>query len=236
MVKTPKTMTKLAPENAPQERSSVAIAVPEDGIGDRIREAREALGMTQTGLAGRSKVVDPKGEGIARTVIVGYESGTHKPGTRELRILCETLNVTPNWLLYRKESPFEAIQASTQFMKTGSEVDKAVRLALATLSMKPHERDLVAGIVLSMAGRELGDARLSGLLAIAGFIGKTVDEELRKFGQTPEQQSTSLGDMIDAASRQFSTNFGNKLRLDDEGRPVGGQWLYPDPKQEPTKD
>ncbi|RTL53456.1 MAG: XRE family transcriptional regulator [Rhodocyclaceae bacterium] len=236
MMQSKKTKVKPAPGKAKATTAESSITVPEDGIGDRIREAREALGMTQTGLAGRSKVIDPKGDGIARTVIVGYEAGTHKPGARELRILCETLNVTPNWLLYRKESPFETILASTQFMKNGSEVDRALRLALAVMSMKPHERDLVAGIVLSMAGRELGDARLSGLLSIAGFMSKTVADELQKFGAAPGKPSPNLADLIDAASRQFSSNFGNKLRLTDDGNHSEGQWLYPDPNPESPID
>lgn len=38
-------------------------------------------------------------DGISRMSIIRYESGESLPGARELRILCETLWVPPNWLL-----------------------------------------------------------------------------------------------------------------------------------------
>lgn len=220
-------VAKKKPTPQVSENAPVPVAVPEDGIGDRIREARESMGLTQVGLATRTKLVDPNGEGVSRTVIIGYEAGTYKPGAREIRILCEALSITPNWLLYRQETPFEATQASMNFMRGTNDVTKAIRLAYAVLVLKPHERDLVGSLILSIAGRALGDARLSGLLIAAGLTADTVKKDLAKRGYG----SISLEEVIEKMSREVSTNWGNKLRLDEEGNPIGGEWLYRDPEK-----
>lgn len=208
---------------------STLRGIPEDMIGERIKEAREALGMTQVGLAGRSKVVDRQGVGISRTVIVGYEAGTHKPGAREIRILCETLGVTPNWLLYRKEAPFETIQTSMVFMRGNDEIVLAIRLAFAALLLQPHERDLIASLVLSLGGRELGDARLSGLLTVASLIATEVKKELVTWSPDGDSKPEDMREFVKFLADQMTTNWGNKIRLDENGEVIGGEWLYRDP-------
>lgn len=229
MVAKKKPAKKEAPSTAPRKAKSVDV--PEDGIGHRLREAREALGLTQVGLATRTKIADKKGEGISRTVLIGYEAGTYKPGAREIRILCETLSVTPNWLLYQKETPFETTQASMNFMRAGDEITIAVRLAVAALALKGHERDLIASLILSIAGRALGDTRLSGLLATASLLSDGLRKEL-ELHCPPETDLAKLGmdGLIELMSRELVTNWGNKIRLDEDGNQIGGAWLYPDPK------
>ena len=204
--------------------------VPEDFIGDRIREAREALGLSQTALATRTKLSDKKGVGISRTVIVGYEAGTHKPGARELRILCETLGVTPNWMLYRKDAPFEVQQASMDFIRGSDEIKSAFRLALAVLVLKPHERDLVGSLVLSIAGRALGDARLSSLGVTATMFANEAKDLLSASAPGWNAAGESIEAVMQQLSREGASNFGNRLKFDEEGKPSGGEWLYPDPE------
>jgi transcriptional regulator with XRE-family HTH domain len=230
MVVKKKAAEKNSNETSVKARPVSSVSVPEDQIGDRIREAREAMGLTQVGLATRTKLIDVKGEGISRTVIIGYEAGNYKPGAREMRILCETLSITPNWLLYRKETPFEVTQASMHFMRGKDEVTAAVRLAMAAMLLKPHERDLIASLVLSIGGRAIGDSRLSGLLVVASFIADTVREDLAKHIEGFRDNPLPISELIEAVSEEMTTNWGNKLQFDEEGVPVAGEWLYPDPK------
>lgn len=67
----------------------------EGGIGIRLKAAREAKGISQSDLHAKT--------GLSRTVLINYEAGRHKPGTRELRLLCDALEVSPNYLIYGTE-------------------------------------------------------------------------------------------------------------------------------------
>lgn len=79
---------------------------PENGIGERIRLKRAELGngLTVEDLSRVCKEFDQEGQGISRLAISRYEAGRFIPGARELRILCEALGVSPNWLLLGTES------------------------------------------------------------------------------------------------------------------------------------
>ena len=72
---------------------------PEDHMKDRIRETREARGLSQSDLHRKT--------GLSRTVLAGYESGKHKPGARELRMICDVLEISPTYLIYGSEEPFK---------------------------------------------------------------------------------------------------------------------------------
>lgn len=67
----------------------------EDGIGIRLKSAREAKRLSQRDLHNRT--------GLSRTVLINYEAGRHKPGTRELRLLCDALEISPTYLIYGTE-------------------------------------------------------------------------------------------------------------------------------------
>lgn len=41
-----------------------------------------------------------KRTGISRTVLLAYTRGTYAPGARELKLLCESLDITPTVLIY----------------------------------------------------------------------------------------------------------------------------------------
>jgi len=80
---------------------SIKTTVPEDGLGERIRQRREEKNFTQEALSvlTKSKYIDPECKGVSRPAIVGYEKNSTLPGARELRILAEALDVTPSWLV-----------------------------------------------------------------------------------------------------------------------------------------
>lgn len=81
-------------------------AEPEKEFASRLKQLREYAELSQEELSQRTKLHDPGGEGLSRPVISMYERGKNRPGMRELRILCDTLAVSPNQLLYGTESPF----------------------------------------------------------------------------------------------------------------------------------
>lgn len=180
-------------------------------VGRRILEARNGLGLSQQGLHGRTKLHDPEGIGISRAVLSLYETGVNKPGAREIRILCETLKVTPNWLLYGVESPGKTIQPAFDFLR-GSELVVSVRLAHAMLVLDPAERDAFASLLFSLLTRKLGDVGLSSLMGIASM---TADELLKKVYEVvgDEAKDMPLREVLDKFAGTYSTgvytNWGN---------------------------
>lgn len=62
--------------------------------------------LTQGDLANLTKSLDAEDRGVSRAVLSLYEAGTNRPSPREIRLLCEALRVTPNYLIYGDEAPF----------------------------------------------------------------------------------------------------------------------------------
>ncbi len=81
---------------------------PENGMGERIREKRKALDLSVEELAALTALYDfgnpvEQERGLSISSLYLYEKGDRKPGAREIRLLCEALNVSPNWLLLGEE-------------------------------------------------------------------------------------------------------------------------------------
>lgn len=72
--------------------------IPDDGIGMRIKSARESKKLSQVDVH--------KKTGLSRTVLINYEAGRHKPGAKELKLICDALQVSPNFLIYGTEQPY----------------------------------------------------------------------------------------------------------------------------------
>lgn len=226
-MKNQKTEPKTEGETVPPSAETEAVDdAPENSIGVRLRAAREARGLSQTALATRTKLIDSTGKGVARTVLVGYEAGTFRPGAREIRLICQALSITPNWLILGAEGSTE--QASMELLRR-REWTSAVRLAMAISILKGHERGALQSLALSMAGRQLGDMHLSSLLTMASMVANATLPQLQSwFGD--DAGEVPLEDQVKRASEGMHTNIGNKLLLDEEeGDVVGGEWLYPDP-------
>ena len=216
------------------KQSTAPTSNDEDtAFAERLRTAREERGFPQGAVATRTKLIDPQGKGVSRTAIIGYEQGATRPSTRELRLLCEVLHVTPNMLIYGTDSAGKAALPSLGFFnnKESSGLRAVVTLSLALLALKGHERDSLLALVLSLAGRQLGDKRLSSLLSWEYFfkesffevIADALPEEIK--AMTLEQVAEYLAD-IGAV-----TNQGNRFRMDpDEGEILNPEAaFYPDP-------
>ena len=91
--------------NTPKKRSPDREDKLAKEIGQRLVQARTGLGLSQQAVHGRSKIHDSEGIGVSRAVLSLYETGVNKPGAREINLLCKTLTITPNWLLFGSESP-----------------------------------------------------------------------------------------------------------------------------------
>lgn len=170
--KQPPAKRRTATEISPPTQDKLAVEV-----GTRLVEAREGLGLSQQAVAVRSKMADPGGEGISRSTLSLYETGVNKPGAREIMILCETLKITPNWVLYGADHPAKTLQASLDFLR-GSELDAAPRLAFAILALDPEERDSFASLIFASLNKKLGDVRFASLLMMATLLRESLLKEI----------------------------------------------------------
>ncbi len=112
------------------------------------------------------------------------------------------------------------------------EFGQAMQIGFVLAALKGHERDALLALALSLAGRQLGDLRLSGLRMVASLVSSKVYEEelIKRLDAGLSDSSASLEDLIRDLSKEYTSNFGNRLQLDDEGDPTGGEWTYKDPE------
>lgn len=217
-------------ERADQAKQHVGPDPIDEAIGRRLRESRESRKLTQQAVSIRSKWADPAQKGVSRTALIGYEAGTSRPGTRELRILCETLKVTPNEIVFGSDAPFQASHIATEGLgwNASNGMSQSIELGLVLASMKGHERDALISLAVSLAGRQLGDRRLSGLRCFAMMLAPAVAAQIKARFPSVTDDAT-LEEIVDMLSREMDSNIGNHLSFDDDGEVTGGDVTYPDP-------
>lgn len=147
----------LEREHAEEQANALPAAVgfrvdePEKELGARLQYARREAGLTQGELSERTKLADPKREGIARTVISAYEGGVNRPSPRELRMLCEVLRVTPNHLIYGTDDPFDSFSEYGRYHGFGrTEAEFLAYLTYAFTKLHKHPRQGVMEVMLSI--------------------------------------------------------------------------------------
>lgn len=177
-------------------------------------------------------MADPEGRGISRTAIIAYEQGTSKPGIRELRLLCEVLHVTPNWLIYGTDSAGRAALPSLELLNSEPALRDVFKLSLALLALKGHERDSLLTLALSLAGRQLGDSRLSSVMTWGLLLADAFAATLR--AEIPElPEGATFEDLADwLADQGMITNAGNRFRHTDDGGVLNPEVaVYPEPSK-----
>lgn len=116
----PKKTVKNAADATDSAVTNGPVVVPEDSIGQRIKDARQLPenSLSVEALSRLCRECDPQGQGISRTALVRYESGEIKPGAREIRIICRALELTADWLvLGQKDSRKPAIEETLGLLR-----------------------------------------------------------------------------------------------------------------------
>lgn len=179
-------------------------------IGQRLVQARTGLGLSQQTVHGRSKLHDPEGMGVSRAVLSLYETGVNKPGAREINLLCKTLTITPNWLLFGSESPQKTLQPSLVFLQ-GDDLTISVRLSLALMTLLPEDRDTISSLIFSLLNKSQGDIKLSSLMTMANYLRDDVFKAMLE-STGKKANEVSLQELISFYTQQatdgFYTNWG----------------------------
>ena len=139
-------------------------------------KARTDISLTQAQLADKC--------GLSISAIKAYETGRNMPGTRELRELCQVLQVSPNKLLFGTELPFEQRTVANLFVDADTDDHAAFRMRLLLLAnmLASDERLALMTLANSIAVARHGDEKVKEILThadvIAGF-GRAFSETTR---------------------------------------------------------
>jgi len=108
-------------------------------------KGRSDLGLTQNELSSKS--------GLSLSAIKAYESGRNMPGARELRELCNALQLSPNKLLFGKELPFEprTVMDQMTYGETENEAVARARAMMLFCLLASDEREAIFTLARSLA-------------------------------------------------------------------------------------
>lgn len=97
-------------------------------VGERIRERRLALGLSQRDIAS---------EGVSYAYISRLEANTRRPSVRALRKLAVKLDVSAHWLETGEEDPAEELARNVLDHRVGPLPARARMLARKVLRERP---------------------------------------------------------------------------------------------------
>jgi len=83
-------------------------------LGQKLRTARKLRKMNQKQLA---ELIN-----VSKSSISEWESGKHQPSTKQIRALCEALQIDPNWLLGEEQSRLIRETSSDYFVLDDGEI------------------------------------------------------------------------------------------------------------------
>jgi transcriptional regulator with XRE-family HTH domain len=127
-------------------------------------KARAEISLTQAQLADKS--------GLSISAIKSYESGRNMPGTRELRELCQALQISPNKLLFGTELPFEQRTVANMLVDGDTDNHAAFRIRLALIAnmLASDERLALLTLANSIAVARHGEEKVKEILTNADVM------------------------------------------------------------------
>lgn len=125
---------------------------------------RSERGLTQALLSQKS--------GLSLSAIKAYESGRNMPGARELRELCQALQVSPNKLLFGTETPFAATTVANLLIDADTEDQLVKRMRLGMLSslLSSDERASLHVLAESIAIARHGESKVRETIKVADLM------------------------------------------------------------------
>lgn len=131
---------------------------PENELGKRLEYQRRAKGITQEQLSELTRQADLAGKGISRSSLSLYELGINRPGVKEVRLLCEVLRISPSYLIYGDEHPFEQTANITHFDGIAdTEAEYYARLVYCFKRLDPFYAFPIMQMVMRTLGNNIED-------------------------------------------------------------------------------
>lgn len=115
-------------------------------IGERIKQARTTLELTQIGLAQKAS--------LSRSAVVHYEQGNAVPGGVELVKLAEALKLSPNYLLSGSDNFFES--QSIDHALASDDVNITIaRTAICLSALDREVRESISKLLMGLVKAKL---------------------------------------------------------------------------------
>lgn len=124
---------KVRPLEVPGDGSGSSLNLPEDKLGERIKARREELRLNYEELSRLTALYDAPEykKGLTAAMLARYEKGADGkavyPGARELRLLCDALNVPADWLLLGIDKE-HAAQSATRIVNMLARIQRDLEL------------------------------------------------------------------------------------------------------------
>tara|TARA_R110002073_G_scaffold120232_2_gene262049 strand:- start:714 stop:1256 length:543 start_codon:yes stop_codon:yes gene_type:complete len=142
-------------------------------IAERLRKARDELGLTQTELA--------RTAGISRSAVVHYETAGTVPGGLELIKLSNVLNVTPNYLLSGSEAFLESNKPE-HVLATDNQQLLIARMSICFMALDRPVREKMSELLISMVQQKLSSEEFEVLMTAMDELGNALE------GSAPEME------------------------------------------------
>jgi len=170
-------------------------------LGDLLRERREKVGLTPSELAVKIN--------LTRSSIYAYESGQAWPSFPKLVELARVLRIRPDELpglddwdeLDRNFPAAAAFDVKTDKAKPWA---FAIQLGYAALSLSESQRRAVAELLLPVLREQVGEKRVSHMLAKSDAIGQLIAEILQRHPElagddvSADAVKSVFGEFVDA--------------------------------------
>lgn len=136
-------------------------------IGERIKQARTALELTQVGLAKKAS--------LSRSAVVHYEQGNAVPGSVELVKLAEALNLSPNYLLSGSDN-FFASQSIDHALANENIQLVAVRTAICLGALDREVREHISAMVMALVKAKLNKRDYQELTKLFDLVSQSIPQ------------------------------------------------------------
>lgn len=140
----------MSDDKQPQQSNPLA---PEEGLATRIKEARQRsdYDLSVEALSRLCKECDGQGQGITATTLLRYEQGKVLPGAREIRVLCDALGVSADWLIFGVENPMgvslsEGLRVLSQMIHDKDACENPLRPKRGELDVVKREKIMLAKV------------------------------------------------------------------------------------------
>jgi len=164
---------------------------PEDAFAYRLAEARRAKGLRFMDMAHLT--------GMRPNQVSRYETEGKHPGLVQLRRLADALEVSPSWLVYGTEKPFQQDDLVERLATMDRSLGATV-LAVAASALDRDDRRAVATLVLHLCRLQRGDEETDQLFQMCELIGDKLNNS--------ELFSAELDSVAEEAAERFSGDSG----------------------------
>lgn len=142
-----------------------------DSVGNRLRKARNRVGLTQDEVANKL--------GVTRSVIARYESGTNDPPTENIIKMAEMYGVSADWLLCLTNDP----RPVEEITETHRRIEEALSDDPNAEELLSFWRELKEREDLFLLFKQVRPLSNDSIRRVIRVIKAIEDEEAKEFGE-----------------------------------------------------